>query len=537
MRNAAVEVVDYAGRTVKIEKPAEKVVVMADNALVVVKQIGGFENVIALDSKSKSYLRLSILSKTDPEAADLPDAGKTKSPNYEYLISLSPDLILFKGDRDSAHIIEEKTGVPVVCVKSLSGYDFNLYSFIGKLLGRDKKAASSIRLFESHKAHLEQKLSAIPECERKSAYIVLQNSKNNPYKTQKIAQSLDLAGIANAAANAQKFDEWGTAELSKEEILNLTPDLVFLDYPASASGITKDFISGDATFLFMDAVKQGKIYFTYSFTLPKDYIYVIAEAYYYANLAYPAVITEDEYESAVNALFEAAYGIKIIMKIGKNHCYKIAALTAILLCAAAASVISSPSVLSLSVQRNKLLHVVLKIRLPQVLIALTAGACFGAGGRAHADDTRQRACLSFYARHFFGFRVRGKRRNRNRYERLCNPVRRWTFRIHFCSRLDCLAAAHSFDGGNFSAQYHSHQNGGQFLFHRSEHRAQILRAARRRLSNYVLDSRLADKRCARGFRRFSSRPFYCACPFSAVFKRFRLNSTRRTCGNYAGRER
>ena len=97
-------------------------------------------------------------------------------------------------------------------VKSL-----NLYAFIGKLLGKDEKAASLIRLFESHKSNLEQKLSTIPESSRKSAYIVLQNSRNNPYKTQKIAQSLDLAGIMNTAANAQKFDEWGTAELSKEE--------------------------------------------------------------------------------------------------------------------------------------------------------------------------------------------------------------------------------------------------------------------------------------------------------------------------------
>ena len=310
LNNVAVELTDYADRTVKLEKPAEKLVVMADNALVIVKQLESFTNVVALDSKTKGYLGLSILSKTNPEAADLPDVGKTKSPNYEYIISLSPDLILFKGDKDSANILEEKTGIPVACVKSLSGYDFDLYAFIGKLLGKDEKAASLIRLFESHKSNLEQKLSTIPESSRKSAYIVLQNSRNNPYKTQKIAQSLGLAGIVNTAANAQKFDEWGTAELSKEEILNLKPDFVFLDYPTSSSGITKDFISGDPNFLFMDAVRQGKIYFTHSYSLPKDYVYIITEAYYYANLAYPEIITEKEYESAINSLFEAAYGIK-----------------------------------------------------------------------------------------------------------------------------------------------------------------------------------------------------------------------------------
>lgn len=309
-KKAFIEITDYAERTVKLEKPAEKLVVMADNAFVIVKQLGGFENVIALDSKTKRFLGLSILSKTNPESSDLPDVGKTNSPNYEYIISLAPDLILFKGDKDSANTLEEKVGIPVACVKSLSGYDFNLYAVIGKLLGKNEKAVSLVRLLEKHKENLERKLNTIPESERKSAYIVLQNSRNNLYRTQKSSQSLDLAGIANAAAHAQKADEWGRAELSKEEILNLTPDFVFLDYPVSESGITKDLISEDPNFLFIDAVKQGKIYLTHSYGLPKDYVFVIAEAYYYAHLAYPSIITEKEYESAVDSIFEAAYGIK-----------------------------------------------------------------------------------------------------------------------------------------------------------------------------------------------------------------------------------
>ena len=68
------------------------------------------------------------------------------------------------------------------------------------------------------------------------------------------------------------------------------------------------------------------------------------------------------------------------MTIGKNHYYKIVILSIILLFTAVASVIFFPTVLSLTAQRNKLLHVVLKIRLPQVLIALTAGSCLGLAG-------------------------------------------------------------------------------------------------------------------------------------------------------------
>lgn len=78
---ASLEVVDYAGRTVKLEKPAERIVVMADNSLVIVKQLEAINSVIALDSKTKGYLPLSIINETNPELISLPDVGKTKNPN------------------------------------------------------------------------------------------------------------------------------------------------------------------------------------------------------------------------------------------------------------------------------------------------------------------------------------------------------------------------------------------------------------------------------------------------------------------------
>jgi len=68
------------------------------------------------------------------------------------------------------------------------------------------------------------------------------------------------------------------------------------------------------------------------------------------------------------------------MKIGKSHYFKIGALAAFMIFAAAASVIFFPKILNPAIQTNKLLHVVLKIRLPQVLIAITAGGCLGLAG-------------------------------------------------------------------------------------------------------------------------------------------------------------
>lgn len=308
--DSAIQITDYAERTVTLSTPAQKVVVMADNSLVVVKQLKAIDKVVALDSKTKGYLPLSILNTTNPELKELPDVGKTKSPNYEYIISLNPDLILFKGNKDSSDMLEEKTGIPVACIISTGDYDFDLYTKIGELLGKQKEAEQVVKMFKAKKEALEKITAAIPQEQISSAYIVVQNSKSNLFKTQKGSLSLELAGIKNVAANANKVDEWGFAEISKEEFLNYTPELVFLDKPSSPTEIQIADLQSDSIFSFLDAVKQNDIYLTHSFSLPKDYVYVIAEAYYYAHLAYPKYVTESVYKKAINTIFETAYSLE-----------------------------------------------------------------------------------------------------------------------------------------------------------------------------------------------------------------------------------
>lgn len=307
---ASLEVVDYAGRTVKLEKPAERIVVMADNSLVIVKQLEAINFVIALDSKTKGYLPLSIISETNPELLSLPDVGKTKNPNYEYIISLAPDLILFKGNQESSDMLQEKTGVPVACILSQGEYDFDIYIIIGKLLGKEQKAKEVISALIGQMESIKKTLLSLPEDQKKSAYIVVQNSKNNLFKTQRNSPSLDLARVNNVCATTSNVDEWGFAEVNKEEFLKLNPEIVFLDSPSGISSITKDEIYKNDTFQFVDAVKNNNVFHTHTFSLPKDYVYVVAEAFYYAHTAYPEIMTESIYSQAINNIFEVAYGIK-----------------------------------------------------------------------------------------------------------------------------------------------------------------------------------------------------------------------------------
>lgn len=308
--STGISVTDYAGRTVSLEKPAERIIILADNSFQIVKELDAVDKVIGLDSKTRGYWNLYLISKTNPELASLPDLGKTKSPNYEQIISLNPDLIFLKGNKDAADVLQNKTGVPVAAIVSKRGYDFEIYSLLGKLLGKDKTAELVVKELKSQKENLESLLKSVPENKKKSAYIVIQNSKGNLFRTLKNADSLSLANISNAAASASKVDEWGFAEVSKEEFLNWNPDFIFLDEPLSEKAISKKTLLDNDTYRFLSAVKNNQIFVTHSFSCPKDYVFVIAEAYYYAHIAYPEILPEKEYSSAINSIFEKTYGLK-----------------------------------------------------------------------------------------------------------------------------------------------------------------------------------------------------------------------------------
>ena len=306
----SIKVTDYAEREISIEKPAERIIVMADNAFQIVKELGAVDKVVGLDSKTKGYWDLYLISKTNPDLKSLPDLGKTKNPNYEQILSLNSDLILLKGNKEAADILQAKTGVPVVAIVSKNGYDFEIYNLIGKLLGKEKNAKIVIDELQSQKEKLEKLLKAIHENQRKSAYIVVQNSKRNLFRTLKKADSLALANIENVAAAASKVDEWGFAEVSKEEFLNWKPDFIFLDEPLSEKSISKQNLLDDSTYKFSSAVRDNKIFVTHSFSCPKDYVFVVAEAYYYARIAYPQILSEEDYKSTINSIFDKAYGLK-----------------------------------------------------------------------------------------------------------------------------------------------------------------------------------------------------------------------------------
>lgn len=68
------------------------------------------------------------------------------------------------------------------------------------------------------------------------------------------------------------------------------------------------------------------------------------------------------------------------MKVGKRHYIKILALLLVLVVLSVLSLFLFPNPLDFSLELGRLQHIVVKIRLPEILIAIVAGACLGLSG-------------------------------------------------------------------------------------------------------------------------------------------------------------
>jgi len=68
------------------------------------------------------------------------------------------------------------------------------------------------------------------------------------------------------------------------------------------------------------------------------------------------------------------------MKNGKNHTIKIALIFLIVITSSFVSLFLFPTRIDFAMERGRLTHVLMNIRLPEILIAITAGACLGLAG-------------------------------------------------------------------------------------------------------------------------------------------------------------
>lgn len=205
--------VDLDGKTVRLEKRPEAIVVLSPSLTETVYGVGAGEQVKAVDSLSNYPA----------------DAAKSElsafEPNVEAIAAMEPDLVVMSDDMNSSVAALEALKIPVALLPAPSDVDGALKQFetVGELTGHQDEAKA---LAEKVDQQIKTASDGV-KADGKSYYWELGSELYSATSKTFIGSVLgefDLTNIADKAKDASG----GYPQLNAEFIIDADPDLIFL---------------------------------------------------------------------------------------------------------------------------------------------------------------------------------------------------------------------------------------------------------------------------------------------------------------------
>ena len=139
-QSGPITVTDQAGRTVALEKPAEKIVSCYYLVTASLLTLGQKDKIVGVEMKADTRELYKLCA---PEFLDLPGVGSGKETNIEAIAALEPDLVLLPKKQLEAAETLTGLGIPTAVVEPETYEAFNgLITMLGMLCGCEDKAAA-----------------------------------------------------------------------------------------------------------------------------------------------------------------------------------------------------------------------------------------------------------------------------------------------------------------------------------------------------------------------------------------------------------
>jgi len=318
-KSESIIITDVAGRTVELEKPAERVVdctglggtrimiqLEAENLLV-----GGTDSAIKSINNNGSFsTNLQLVSIAAPELKDIPNIGTYSEPDVQTIISLKPDVILVGwGGPDLADSLQNQTGIPAVCIGRMDGnFDYDLYEIVGKVIGKEEKAAELISYLQETLKVVTDVTDKIPDEQKKRIYFWIVPKIGNAPRSNGVYQAFEYAGAINVASTE---DGMALYETSNEQIAVWNPEYIFLQtYQPDLEGYhTLETLKEDPIISNVDAVINEHVYPLRGPVSDWDTAVQATEVFYVAKILYPELFADLDVEAYGNDIMKTLYNV------------------------------------------------------------------------------------------------------------------------------------------------------------------------------------------------------------------------------------
>ncbi len=229
-----VTITDMTGRTITLEKPAERLVIFpVPWASTVIAFDGGTDKLIAMHPEAKMAIEEGILGQFFPAALDITSdiiaggADRGFMPNVEAVAALRPDLVIQWGNRKDDGITPlANAGINTAAILyGTEDYARQIMTLVGTAMGRTEKLDLLMKWRDDTAKAVADGLAGLAEAEKpKVAYFFyttpeFQTEGKGSYMDWQIGQ----AGGLNAAA---EIEGWGPVGI--EQIAAWDPDVILL---------------------------------------------------------------------------------------------------------------------------------------------------------------------------------------------------------------------------------------------------------------------------------------------------------------------
>ncbi|HEX6307233.1 MAG TPA: helical backbone metal receptor [Longimicrobiales bacterium] len=241
----AIAVLDDAGRTVALERPARRVISMIPAQTEIVTILAGPDAVIARTQWD-----------LDPRLAHIPSVGNALNPSVEWLAAQRPDLVIAWPDAQSRDVVRRLTAAGIPTYSSRVESVDEIRSMIGRLgvlLGERARADSLARALDAQLEAVRRSVEGRPV--PRVLYLLSADPPMVAGPGTFVDDLITIAGGANVFADIRQL--W--PQVSLEEIVRRQPDVIIrpsdhsLDEPLAG-------LAGRPGWRELAAVQRGRVY-------------------------------------------------------------------------------------------------------------------------------------------------------------------------------------------------------------------------------------------------------------------------------------
>lgn len=249
--------VDCAGRTVELPRERERIACLYAYTGHVAVLLQCEENIVAVVDGLK---RDSLMRAKIPGLQELAAPYNSGAINIEELAAAAPDLIFLRASnlQDEGELEKlDGLSIPYVVVEYVTMEDQKeSIRVMGQALDRREEAEAYLSYYEETVAMVRERLSALPEEERKTVYHSVNEAVRTDVPDTLSYEVLEAAGCKNVVTGDQELrleGEKGYANV--EQIYLWDPDLILANEPEAC-----EYFRTDAKFSGLRAVREDAVF-------------------------------------------------------------------------------------------------------------------------------------------------------------------------------------------------------------------------------------------------------------------------------------